>query len=100
MANNLGFLVRVYGTVDQQPPYKATNGNLSGIQATYPTDQILISSFPSTPINVWNVAGGVKMGGSVICYGVIEVPASGLQVHSTKYVTQETATAINTLRNA
>lgn len=94
------FSVRVYGTVDQQPPYEATNGNLGSVQATFPSTQCLTSNFPSAAVNVFPIAGGVKMTGGVICYGVVEVPATGLNQLSEKFITHQTADAIATLRNA
>lgn len=96
---SVAFSVRPYGTVDQQPPYKAdVNGNLPCVQATYPADQVNLASFPSASVNVWGINPGVKMAGGVFCYSVIEVPASGLQQHSTKYVAQDLVTTITTLR--
>lgn len=95
-----GFSVRVYGTLDQQPPYLAVNGNLASVQATYPTTQTLLAGFPNEGGNFFNISGGVKMAAGVICYGVIELPATGLNVHSTKYVTQQNVTALSALRNA
>jgi len=95
---SVAFSVRPYGTVDQQPPYVADgNGNMASVQATYTTAQRGVASFPSAGVNVWPIAPGVKMGG-VFCYSVIEIPASGLQLHSTKYVVKELVTTIATLR--
>ncbi len=95
---SVAFSVRPYGTVDQQPPYVASaTGNGDFVQATYTAAQRGIASFPSAAVNVWPIAPGVKMGG-VYCYSVIEVPATGLQLHSTKYVVKELVTAIQTLR--
>ncbi len=97
---SFGFSVRVYGTLDQQPPYEAENGNMSGIQATYPSTKTLVANLPTGNVNIWGIANGVKMSGGVICYGVVEIPNPGLSLHSTKYVTQETVDALATLRNA
>ncbi len=95
---SVAFSVRPYGTVDQQPPYVAdANGNLPSVQAAYTTGQRGLASFPSASVNVWPISPGVKMNG-VFCYSVIEVPASGLQLHSTKYVAKELVTTIATLR--
>lgn len=97
---SVAFSVRPYGTVDQQPPYVPDgDGGMSSVQATYTSAQRGLASFPSAGVNVWPIAPGVKMGG-VFCYSVIEVPPSGLQLHSTKYVAKELVTTINTLRNA
>lgn len=95
---SVSFSVRPYGTVDQQPPYAAdVNGNMASVQATYPSAKVQLASFPSASVNVWPVQPGVKMNG-VFCYSVIELPASGLQIYSTKYVAKETVATIASLR--
>lgn len=93
---SVAFSVRPYGTVDQQPPYVAdVNGNLPCVQATYASPQV--ASFPSASVNVWPISPGVLMNG-VFCYSVIEVPASGLQQFSQKYIAKELVTTIQTAR--
>lgn len=93
------FSVRVYGTVDQQPPYAAdVNGQLASVQATYPSTKVHLASFPVETTNVFGIQPGVKMTGGVFCYGVVEVPPTGLQLHSTKYVVKETVATLATLR--
>lgn len=95
---SVAFSVRPYGTVNQQPPYAAdVNGNMSSIEATYPTAKVQLASFPSAAVNVWPILPGVKMNG-VFCYSVIEVPAGGLQQFSEKYVAKETVAVIAALR--
>lgn len=91
-----GFSVRVYGTVNEQPPYVAdVPGNLPAISATYATPQI--ANFPTTPVNIWPIQPGAKMNG-VYCYGVIEVPPTGLNQYSQKFVVMETIATLATLR--
>lgn len=95
---SVAFSVRPYGTVDQQPPYNAdTNGNMASVQATYTTAQRGLASFPSASVNVWPISPGVKMGG-VFCYSVIEIPATGDNLYSKKFVVKELVTTIATLR--
>lgn len=95
-----GFSVRTYGTIAQNPPFKAdVNGLLTSVEATYPSDQCQLASFPTSNINIWSIQPGVKMAGGVFCYGVVEVPASGLtQLYSTKYVVKETEAQLASLR--
>lgn len=97
---SFGFSVRVYGEVNEQPPYVTTaGGNLPAISATYPTPTE--ANFPTTPVNIWPISGyGAVMAGNTSCYGVIEVPPSGLNQHSKKFVVQQTVAALATLRNA
>lgn len=95
------FAVRVYGTVNAQPPYAAeNNGNLPAISATYPSSQVQLASFPTADTNVFAIQPGAIMSNGVYCYGVVEVPPSGLQIYSTKYVVKETVATLATLRNA
>lgn len=95
-----GFSVNVYGTVNQQPPYKASvdGTQLSALEAAYPASQVVaLSNFPTTNVNIWPIQPGVLING-VYCYGVIEVPAGGLQQFTEKYVVKETTAVLATLR--
>lgn len=95
---SVAFSVRPYGTVVAQPPYNAdVNGNMASIEATYTTAQRGLASFPSASVNVWPISPGVKMNG-VFCYSVIEIPATGLNLHSEKYIAKETVAVIAALR--
>jgi hypothetical protein len=95
---SVSFSVRPYGTVNEQPPYNASaTGNLPSVEATYTASQRGLASFPSATVNVWPISPGVLMNG-VYCYSVIEVPATGLQQYSKKYVAKELVTTIATLR--
>lgn len=97
-----GFTIRLYGEVNEQPPYLPdSQGNLSAVSATYNATAAIASNFSAYDVNVYPIASpGAVMGGNTSCYGVIEVPASGLNLHGRKYVVQETVTQIATLRNA
>jgi len=97
---SFGFSVRVYGEVNEQPPYNTlAGGNLPAVSATYGTTDV--ANFPTTPVNIWPISGyGAVMGGGVSCYGVIEIPATGLAQYSKKYVVQQTVAQLATLRNA
>ncbi len=93
-----GFSVNVYGTVQGQPVYEAnaTTGNLPAIQDWNSSER---ANFPTTNINIWGINPGAVIAGGVFCYGVIEVPSTGLtQLYSTKYLVRETPAALATLR--
>jgi hypothetical protein len=95
----LGFSVRVYGTVNQQPPYSAdVNGNLPAVQATFTGNNIQVQNFPTEGVNIWAIQPGVRMDGGVYCYGVIEVPPTGLRQFSDKFVVKENVVTLATLR--
>ena len=98
---SFGFNVRIYGEVDEQPPYiPDSHGNLACATA-YKSTSTLTAGLPTENINVWPIADpGAVMNGSVSCYSVIEIPTPGLQLHSRKYVVQQTVAQITTLRNA
>ncbi len=95
-----GFSVRVYGTVNEQPPYVAnTNGTqLGALNAAFAAASVVdVANFPTTSVNIWPIQPGVLING-VYCYGVIEVPAGGLQQFTSKYVVKETSAQLATLR--
>lgn len=99
---SFGFSVRVYGEVNEQPPYEGdATGNLPAVSAVYSSTNAQVSNFPTTPVNIWPINGyGAVMGGGVSCYGVIEIPPTGLQQYSKKFVVQQTVAQLTTLRNA
>lgn len=109
-----GFTVKVYGEVDQKPPYidsltgvtpaslatpaqvAAALHQLPAVSATYSTPQN--ENFPTTTVNLYPIGpNGVNMNG-VMCYGVVEIPATGLNQYSRKYVVKETLATLATLR--
>ncbi len=93
---SVAFSVRVYGEVQQQPPYVAEEGgNAAFVSAQYSSPQV--ASFPAAPVNVWPIQPGAIVGG-VYCYSVIEEPATGLQVYSKKYIAKELVSTIASLR--
>lgn len=93
--------LRVYGEVNENAPYLPNStGNLPAVSATYSEDAALVTNFPAANINVWPIANpGCVMRG-VSCYAVVEIPATGLNLHGKKYVVQQTPAAIATLRNS
>jgi hypothetical protein len=99
--SNASFTIRLYGEVNEQPPYLPNSvGNLPAVSATYDTSARIASNFPSANVIVYPIAApGSVMGGNVSCYGVIEVPPSGNQLYGKKFVVQETVAQIATLRN-
>jgi len=97
MAN--GFSARVYGEVNEQPPYiPDSRGNLPAVSATYEAASTLVSNFSSLEVNIYPIADPGSVMRGVSCYGVIEIPASGLQQYSKKFVVQQTVAALATLR--
>lgn len=105
-----GFSVRVYGEVSTQAPYvdsinppgataqqvAANLHQLPSVSAGYASPQI--ENFPTTNVNLYPIyPNGVSMNG-VMCYGVVEVPASGLQQYSRKYIVKESLATLATLR--
>lgn len=94
----LGFTVRVYGEIKEEPLYiPDSTGNLPGISATYSSPPNF--NFPTTDPTFYPIADpGAVMIGGVSCYGVVALPASGLNVHGKKYIVQQTIAQLNTLR--
>jgi hypothetical protein len=98
--SNASFSVRVYGEVNQNAPYLPDSvGNLAAVSATYSETAALVTNFPSASVNIFPIADpGCVMRG-VSCYGVIEIPATGLNQFGKKYVVQQTVATLATLRN-
>ena len=102
MATGNSFTIRVYGTVDGAPSYVTeAGGNLPSVQATFSSDATLDTNFPAASnIQVWPIGGyGAVMNGNTSCYGVIEVPPSGLNQQPDRFVVQQTVAQVATLRN-
>lgn len=98
---SFGFSVRVYGEVNEQPPYiPDSTGNLPAVSAQYGSASRLAVNFPTTPVNIYPIADPGAVLAGVSCYGVIEVPPAGLNQYSKKYVVQQTVAQLATLRNA
>lgn len=97
----LGIAIRLYGEVDQSPQYKPNSvGNLPAVSATYDSDKCVLASLPASPIIVYPVLNpGVVMAGNTSCYGIIEIPPTGLNDNGKRYIVQQTVTQVNDLRN-
>lgn len=97
-----GFSIRLYGEVNEQPQYIPNSvGNLPAVSATYGSTACLVANLSASAVNVYPIADpGCVMAGNTSCYGIIEVPASGLQQSGKRYVVQQTVAQIATLRNA
>ncbi len=96
MAAAAHFSARVYGEVEGQVPFQ----NASGLTAfprvkQFPSAQV--SSFPTTGVNIWALPNGYKMPSGSYVYSVIEVFPQGLNQHSDKYVSDQSAASLATL---
>ena len=96
MAAATHFTARVYGEVEGSVPFQ----NGSGLAAfsrvkDFPSAQI--ASLPTTGTVVWALPNGFQMPNGSYVYSVIEVQATGLNAHSEKYVSDQSAAALATL---
>lgn len=95
MAAAAHFSTRIYGEVQGQPPFQNGSGAASfSLIKDWPTSGIV--SFPTTGTSFFPLSNGVKMANGAYVYSVIEVQASGLNVHSTKYVTDTSVATLAT----
>lgn len=92
------FAANVYGLVQGGPPYGEGIGSPSRlIEFNSP----LSMNFPSNGVVLHPVDPGIRVGNSSnYIYGVIEVPATGLKVHSDKYASNQSPATLATLANA
>ncbi len=84
--------VNVYGTVQGGPPY-------DGTQLTNPIfwETPVAMSFPTTGTVFHPVTPGAQVGNtSNYIYSLIEVQASGLNVHGTKYASNQSIATLAT----
>ena len=95
MAAAAHFSTRVYGEVEGNPPFQNGDGNAAFSRVKdWPTSAIV--SFPTDGTSFFPLTNGVVVGGSYV-YSVIELPPTGLNVHSTKYVTDSSVATLATL---
>lgn len=97
-----GFSIRLYGEVDESPQYLPNSqGNLPAVSATYGSAACLVANLPAAPVIAFPIAApGAVMAGNTSCYGIIEIPPTGLNDNGRRYVVQETVAQIASLRNA
>jgi len=95
MAAAAHFSTRVYGEVFGNPPFQNSSG-AAAFTNTKPWPASGIVSFPTTGTTFFPLANGIVVGGGYV-YSVIEVAPSGLNVHSTKYVTDSSVATLATL---
>jgi hypothetical protein len=95
MAAAAHFSTRIYGEIEGQPPFQNGSGAAAFSRVKdWPTSGIV--SFPTTGTSFFPLSNGVKMANGAYVYSVIEVQASGLNSHSTKYVTDTSVATLAT----
>lgn len=94
MANQVS--ARIYGEIMGSPPFGRTNLPAADVK-DWPASVIM--GFPTQDIIIHPVTSGFQVGGMYV-YGIIEVRASGLNVHGRKYATDTAAATLVTNSNA
>jgi len=92
MALSLHALVRVYGEVLSNPPFENAAGT-AVLTSTKPYPVAPLTYIPTNDLKIWPLANGVLMGNTYV-YSVLELPPTGLNVHSVKLATDQSATAV------
>lgn len=95
MAAAAHFSARVYGEVEQAPPFQNDSGvtAFSRVKA-HPSPQV--HSFPTAGVTIWALPNGYQMPSGQYVYSVIEVLPTGLKQHSDKYVSEQSAATLAT----
>lgn len=89
------FSTMVYGEIEGNPPFQNGDGQSAFSRVkSWPTPTIV--SFPTEGTTFFPLTNGFTVGNAYV-YSVIEVPPTGLNVHSTKYVTKDSVTTLATL---
>lgn len=92
MALSLHAVVRVYGEVLSNPPFENAAGT-SVLTSTKPYPVAPLTYIPTNDLKIWPLANGVLMGTTYV-YSVLELPATGLNVHGVKLATDQSASAV------
>jgi hypothetical protein len=94
MANQIS--ARIYGTIQGSPPFGETTLPPSN---NFPWAASVIMGFPAQNIIIHPVTSGFKVAGTYV-YGIIDVPATGLNQKGTKYATDTAGATLVTNSNA
>lgn len=91
------FTANVYGKVSQDPPYIGTNSaNALGTFDAW--SSALTASFPAAGVSIHQVTPGQQVGNtSNYIYSVIEINATGLNVHGDKYASNQSVATLASL---
>ena len=92
MANHFG--ARVYGMINGAPPYADANGQTAFSQV-FPFVVAPVVQIQSAGYTFWPLPNGTQVGGAYV-YSVIVAPPTGLNVHGTQYVSDQTAAQLAT----
>lgn len=94
MALSLHALVRVYGEVLSNPPFENAAGT-AVLTSTKPYPVAPLTYIPTNQLTIWPLANGVQMGpNGFYVYSVLELPPTGLNVHSVKLATDQAASTV------
>lgn len=95
MAAAAHFTTRIYGEVFGAEPFQDADGATAFSRVKdYPVAPLV--SLPTEGTQFWALPNGYRVSNFYV-YSVIEVAPTGLNVHSTKYVTDTSTAALATL---
>jgi len=87
-------LTRIYGEVLSNPPFENAAG-VATLPATKEYPVAPLTYVPTNELTIWPLANGVQMGpNGYYVYSILELPAAGLNTHSVKLATDQSATAL------
>jgi hypothetical protein len=94
MSLSVHVLTRIYGEVLTNPPFEIASG-ASTLPNTKPYPVAPNTYIPTNGLTIWPLANGVQMGpNNFYVYSILELPPTGLNVHSTKYATDTLAATL------
>lgn len=96
MAAAAHFSARVYGEIESSTPFQNGSG-LTAFSRVKDFPAAPVVSFPTTGTTMWSLPNGYQMPSGSYVYSVIEVLPNGLNVHGTKFVSDQSAAALATL---
>ncbi len=97
MAAAAHFTANVYGKVNAAPPYQGTNSQNAFGGAFVAFDSPSTFSFPTTGTVFYPVSPGQQVGNtSNYIYSVIELQATGLNVHGDCYASNQSVATLAT----
>lgn len=97
MAATSGFSARIYGEVQGSPPFTDNSGQTS-FARVLPYNSAQIQSLPSSAAEIVGLPNGYQMPSGAYVYSVIMLPATGLNVHGAKLVTDLSVSTLATNR--
>jgi len=94
---SVAFSTRIYGEIEGSAPFADGSGN-TAFSRVLPFSTVQVQNLPSAGVNVVGLPNGFQMPSGAYVYSVIQIPPTGLNVHGTQLVAQDSVATLATLR--